>query len=126
MFFVTSRRRHTIFALVTGVQTCALPIYLDVPRESSTKIIEMERPRGNRPFAVKAYGSSLSLLFARIARVAAQTVTFCRNCAGSTLSSVSTLDKRRVGKECVSQSRSRGSTYNDTKQISTHKQRNTT
>src|SRR3546814_8678955 len=26
MFFVSSRRRHTICALVTGVQTCALPI----------------------------------------------------------------------------------------------------
>src|SRR3546814_5628249 len=27
-FFFSSRRRHTICALVTGVQTCALPIYL--------------------------------------------------------------------------------------------------
>src|SRR3546814_10597353 len=27
-FFVSSRRRHTRCALVTGVQTCALPIYL--------------------------------------------------------------------------------------------------
>src|SRR3546814_8605793 len=26
--FVSSRRRHTRFALVTGVQTCALPIFL--------------------------------------------------------------------------------------------------
>src|SRR3546814_8162602 len=26
-FFFSSRRRHTRFALVTGVQTCALPIY---------------------------------------------------------------------------------------------------
>src|SRR3546814_5107977 len=26
-FFFASRRRHTICALVTGVQTCALPIY---------------------------------------------------------------------------------------------------
>src|SRR3546814_3969990 len=26
MFFFSSRRRHTRFALVTGVQTCALPI----------------------------------------------------------------------------------------------------
>src|SRR3546814_4146301 len=28
MFFFASRRRHTSCALVTGVQTCALPIYL--------------------------------------------------------------------------------------------------
>src|SRR3546814_3020873 len=27
VFFLSSRRRHTRCALVTGVQTCALPIY---------------------------------------------------------------------------------------------------
>src|SRR3546814_10020205 len=27
MFFFSSRRRHTVCALVTGVQTCALPIF---------------------------------------------------------------------------------------------------
>src|SRR3546814_3594610 len=30
-FFFSSRRRHTRCALVTGVQTCALPIYLGLP-----------------------------------------------------------------------------------------------
>src|SRR3546814_2583684 len=30
IFFFSSRRRHTRCALVTGVQTCALPIYGDV------------------------------------------------------------------------------------------------
>src|SRR3546814_1660459 len=30
-FFFSSRRRHTRGALVTGVQTCALPILLNVP-----------------------------------------------------------------------------------------------
>src|SRR3546814_1689669 len=30
MFFVSSRRRHTICALVTGVQTCALPIFNEI------------------------------------------------------------------------------------------------
>src|SRR3546814_5781672 len=28
-FFCSSRRRHTRCALVTGVQTCALPIFMD-------------------------------------------------------------------------------------------------
>src|SRR3546814_8518922 len=28
LFFFSSRRRHTSSALVTGVQTCALPIYV--------------------------------------------------------------------------------------------------
>src|SRR3546814_14653074 len=38
--FVSSRRRHTRCALVTGVQTCALPIWLTghaPPRRSSLK-----------------------------------------------------------------------------------------
>src|SRR3546814_2946870 len=30
-FFFSSRRRHTTCALVTGVQTCALPIYCLLP-----------------------------------------------------------------------------------------------
>src|SRR3546814_6590435 len=30
-FFFSSRRRHTRCALVTGVQTCALPIYSGMP-----------------------------------------------------------------------------------------------
>src|SRR3546814_12751579 len=29
VFFFSSRRRHTVCALVTGVQTCALPIFCD-------------------------------------------------------------------------------------------------
>src|SRR3546814_6489572 len=32
LFFFSSRRRHTRCALVTGVQTCALPIYPRRPR----------------------------------------------------------------------------------------------
>src|SRR3546814_4091733 len=32
VFFFSSRRRHTRCALVTGVQTCALPIYVDTVR----------------------------------------------------------------------------------------------
>src|SRR3546814_7926745 len=33
LFFFSSRRRHTRCALVTGVQTCALPIYLELVKE---------------------------------------------------------------------------------------------
>src|SRR3546814_1988700 len=32
LFFFSSRRRHTRCALVTGVQTCALPIYFTASR----------------------------------------------------------------------------------------------
>src|SRR3546814_20768502 len=37
VFFFSSRRRHTRCALVTGVQTCALPIF---PRESVPKVYD--------------------------------------------------------------------------------------
>src|SRR3546814_5417331 len=40
MFFFSSRRRHTRCALVTGVQTCALPIYVE------RRIIFGARPAG--------------------------------------------------------------------------------
>src|SRR3546814_9374784 len=41
-FFFSSRRRHTRCALVTGVQTCALPI-LRRPRRVSRKIVRMRK-----------------------------------------------------------------------------------
>src|SRR3546814_4761005 len=34
-FFFSSRRRHTRCALVTGVQTCALPIFADGTRREA-------------------------------------------------------------------------------------------
>src|SRR3546814_16802977 len=40
-FFFSSRRRHTICALVTGVQTCALPIFLaDVVRPAAAGLAD--------------------------------------------------------------------------------------
>src|SRR3546814_11304475 len=38
MFFFSSRRRHTRCALVTGVQTCALPISLGADGTATTHI----------------------------------------------------------------------------------------
>src|SRR3546814_4615889 len=42
VFFFSSRRRHTRCALVTGVQTCALPIY-DMVSRSVPYYDEMQR-----------------------------------------------------------------------------------
>src|SRR3546814_11170872 len=38
-FFFSSRRRHTRCALVTGVQTCALPIWLEDDAEIETRVL---------------------------------------------------------------------------------------
>src|SRR3546814_10339557 len=49
VFFFSSRRRHTRCALVTGVQTCALPIYDDdvcwttVGKEINAELSEASR-----------------------------------------------------------------------------------
>src|SRR3546814_8502453 len=49
VFFFSSRRRHTRCALVTGVQTCALPIYPRFMGESAGE--DMCRGCAGRPLA---------------------------------------------------------------------------
>src|SRR3546814_348712 len=39
LFFFSSRRRHTRCALVTGVQTCALPIYRTHPDDAGEVLV---------------------------------------------------------------------------------------
>src|SRR3546814_10333695 len=53
LFFFSSRRRHTRCALVTGVQTCALPIYqaaqaayADYEKAYGTPLPRFEFPKG--------------------------------------------------------------------------------
>src|SRR3546814_7852178 len=53
-FFVSSRRRHTRCALVTGVQTCALPIYADMvtrtlARREAVRSSQIEGTQTNLP-----------------------------------------------------------------------------
>src|SRR3546814_3974234 len=82
-FFFSSRRRHTRCALVTGVQTCALPIcqrrdYIEgfSLSEAEFKPVREELSPESRKFLVKQRS-----------------------------------EERRVGKECVSTCRSRWSPY---------------
>src|SRR3546814_10118460 len=49
-FFFSSRRRHTICALVTGVQTCALPIYFSASMWWNSSSSLLVRICGTRPF----------------------------------------------------------------------------
>src|SRR3546814_17405933 len=52
VFFFSSRRRHTRCALVTGVQTCALPIYVSpLPCELSRNLVFQALCGGERDLA---------------------------------------------------------------------------
>src|SRR3546814_8015302 len=95
VFFFSSRRRHTRCALVTGVQTCALPIYPRPIRNagrSRSKPLGKKAPEGSRTYCCDASGLVRVLL-------GAQESVSLRS------------EERRVGKECVSTCRSRWSPY---------------
>src|SRR3546814_5186731 len=108
-FFFSSRRRHTICALVTGVQTCALPIFLlffqtkEAIRQADT-LHRARLPtlaRGSTYFINTTTTYSTVLL--RIPKSAVCCVFW--PCFGIR------SEERRVGKECVSTCRSRWSPY---------------
>src|SRR3546814_9758423 len=85
-FFFSSRRRHTRCALVTGVQTCALPIYVGLPDGDGREVCkEMRRAQVVAP-----------IIMLTAVDGEADTIR---------------SEERRVGKECVSTCRSRWSPY---------------
>src|SRR3546814_8644681 len=94
VFFFSSRRRHTRCALVTGVQTCALPIYpiAYLPEGKNT--------------VVTAYSDSIKVVsktggeLAKTLKSGVETITEKRK--GQARS-----EERRVGKEFVSTCRFR-------------------
>src|SRR3546814_2068619 len=97
-FFFSSRRRHTRCALVTGVQTCALPI----------SWCGTGYPLPDRPFLHFApiflhFQKFYHFRFHRL-RALAFTLPPLR-------ASRFRSEERRVGKECVSTCRSRWSPY---------------
>src|SRR3546814_7047036 len=97
LFFFSSRRRHTRCALVTGVQTCALPISRD--RSSENIMAEIKRTRRNT-LERRCLGKSFKRLFVRAPKGIFKM-----------LEKVKRSEERRVGKECVSTCRSRWSPY---------------
>src|SRR3546814_8409469 len=58
MFFFSSRRRHTRGALVTGVQTCALPISLPVAKING--VLGSSLTAADAHFSVRAQSHSLT------------------------------------------------------------------
>src|SRR3546814_14772546 len=93
-FFVSSRRRHTSCALVTGVQTCALPISLACTAAYASEGGYALDAAPNRVNDVAALQNGAKLF-----------VNYCLNCHSASARS----EERRVGKECVSTCRSRWS-----------------
>src|SRR3546814_1272973 len=91
-FFFSSRRRHTRCALVTGVQTCALPILMpaDAPRAKRDATLAL----GAEIVSYDRATESRELIAARLAEARG-----------------ARSEERRVGKECVSTCRSRWSPY---------------
>src|SRR3546814_6797210 len=92
-FFFSSRRRHTRCALVTGVQTCALPISLQAIACRAEPHSDMN------PVLLKPQADRTSQLIVH-GRV-----------RGTLGSGNFRSEERRVGKECVSTCRSRWSPY---------------
>src|SRR3546814_4630918 len=96
-FFFSSRRRHTRCALVTGVQTCALPIFTDAifgenPQESGT---------------ISFGGQTIE--FHRSLEDVTLNITDDSTCEITTIVIPTFIrsEERRVGKESVSTCRSR-------------------
>src|SRR3546814_9800548 len=105
VFFFSSRRRHTRCALVTGVQTCALPISkmrstlgngrANCQGKAMTELNYMDRGDGVRIAYRHRRGKDPTIVFL----------------PGYMSDMEGRSEERRVGKECVSTCRSRWSPY---------------
>src|SRR3546814_3155211 len=94
-FFFSSRRRHTRCALVTGVQTCALPISDKLEAENTRLVAELAKARQANEVLGKL----------------AEFLELLSNNSGNDTKQTPRSEERRVGKECVSTCRSRWSPY---------------
>src|SRR3546814_19559118 len=132
MFFFSSRRRHTRCALVTGVQTCALPISAVVHREGKT--FQQEYEKGKPRYDVKEIGKSdvtgTTVTFRPDPDIFTLRTVYNYDTLANRLREIAFLNKgvhitmvdererseeRRDGKECVSRYRFGGSAENKNK-----------
>src|SRR3546814_2751102 len=95
-YFISSRRRHTSCALVTGVQTCALPIFTD----QDARALAYLAGRIRADVGASHWGAAgIEAVIAKlVGRELAPTVE-------------RRSEERRVGKECVSTCSTRWSPY---------------
>src|SRR3546814_14482438 len=109
-FFFSSRRRHTRCALVTGVQTCALPIFgYGSQQRPLYDGFSLTIAAGERVALVGPSGSGKSTFVKLLQRLydvdAGRILIDGQDIAGVTLDSLRS-EERGVGKECVSTCRS--------------------
>src|SRR3546814_6884093 len=110
VFFCSSRRRHTRCALVTGVQTCALPI--SAPKSAMNRLQRFLDLSGS-PRLISDSGARL--VYGRSATTTPATPAMSDSRYESEWARqrhrVERSEERRVGTECVSTCRSRWSPY---------------
>src|SRR3546814_2261526 len=112
IFFFSRRRRHTSCALVTGVQTCALPISARGSRYAAyfllgwTPLLAVTVVGGLQP-----YGLLSGWTWAGDAALAAGALEALVLSLGLADRSLARSEGRRVGQECVSTCSSRWSPF---------------
>src|SRR3546814_3859338 len=99
LFFFSSRRRHTRCALVTGVQTCALPISLAEVIDGADMFLGLSAGGVLKPEMVAKMAARPLIL------------ALANPTPEITPEAIKRSEERRVGKECVSTCRSRWSPY---------------
>src|SRR3546814_9268260 len=102
-FFFSSRRRHTRCALVTGVQTCALPILSEIDAKRVATAHQLVSEGWREPLTVAEIARRSGLGKAKLT----QGFREMYKCTVAEARS----EERRVGEECVSECRSRWAPY---------------
>src|SRR3546814_3613123 len=111
VFFFSSRRRHTRCALVTGVQTCALPIFnsFDMPGfflTHTSQALRIIAEVGSENLKIQYDIYHMQRMEGELANTIAEHLG-----AIGHMQLADRSEERRVGKECVSKCRSRWSQY---------------
>src|SRR3546814_6719219 len=116
VFCFSSRRRHTRCALVTGVQTCALPISA-APVQTDINCDQVKgqtAAQGQPPDDILGVRHGMTLQNVKNVLRCTNPLFIFEEKEGnnSNLTNRTRSEERRVGKECVSTCRSRWSPYN--------------
>src|SRR3546814_3222558 len=109
--FFSSRRRHTRCALVTGVQTCALPILARRRGASSGLPLPSLKRNSGTGRGVSCKDTTVDCPSGAVDDSVVVDGLACRSRVKPSQVSISISDRRRVGKGCVSQFRYLWSPY---------------